>query len=407
MDNNGINDEDEYRPGGCYHRLSIQLHSIDSLLLLLQVLKTVSGNNKDTTQDASTILHIRASNDDDEAASSSAGGAGAGLYIATESLSKTVIAGGFFPAQLCREFDLKAFTFNHRLGRLQELPIQEFPAQFAIYASPLINALQMFRTPTLLRLLYDSTPIDLHDDNVEDDDDATLKLVIKDESLGSVAECQCIIHTLAINEDERIDASEVLEVLNDDDDLPSAKCDVLATEVLFAIGQELTLSPYLGIKSDIAQGAASSSSSVEANVSITSPSDTNIPALEIKATDWAAADAAVVEVRLPYRPGVVDNIAIANPTRRDSVSTTLPLPGLLCLLRSPCMKKHLRTTLWIHATSHALSARWSIPDETSGRTSSLVAVKVSAVADHHHRHTHDDSNNEHHPTRLNNRSRYH
>lgn len=119
----------------------------------------------------------------------------------------------------------------------------------------------MFRTPTLLRLLYDSTPIDLHDDNVEDDDDATLKLVIKDESLGSVAECQCIIHTvfshslasysshfiqLAINEDERIDASEVLEVLNDDDDLPSAKCDVLATEVLFAIGQELTLSPYLG-----------------------------------------------------------------------------------------------------------------------------------------------------------------
>lgn len=83
MDNNGINDEDEYRPGGCYHRLSIQLHSIDSLLLLLQVLKTVSGNNKDTTQDASTILHIRASNDDDEAASSSAGGAGAGLYIAT------------------------------------------------------------------------------------------------------------------------------------------------------------------------------------------------------------------------------------------------------------------------------------------------------------------------------------
>ncbi|KAF4704970.1 hypothetical protein FOZ63_030182 [Perkinsus olseni] len=269
------------RPGGCYHRLTIQLQNVDNLLLLLQSLRAVAG--KDTTTKAagdgsSTILHIRATNDDNEQTA-------AGIYMTTESLSKTVLAGCFFPAHACRGYDLKAFTFNHRLGRLQELPVQEFPAEFAIYASPLINALQVFRAPTMVRLLYDSTPLDAAahtDDDTEDDgedDDAVLKVVVKDQSLGNDAECQCVV----INDAERLDADEVLET----DDLPSAKCDVLATEVLAAIGQELTVSSYLGSKGEIAPGAAS----VEASVCIRQQpcgGDSDRPALEIRATDWAA-----------------------------------------------------------------------------------------------------------------------
>ncbi|KAF4751217.1 hypothetical protein FOZ63_021633, partial [Perkinsus olseni] len=112
-----------------------------------------------------------------------------------------------------------------------------------------------------------------------------------DQSLGNDAECQCVIHTVAINDAERLDADEVLET----DDLPSAKCDVLATEVLAAIGQELTVSSYLGSKGEIAPGAASVEASVCIRQQPCGGGDSDGPAFEIRATDWAAD--AEVEVK--------------------------------------------------------------------------------------------------------------